>query len=233
MQSRFLTTARIAGLLYLVVAVCGLFAEAVRASLVDSGDATATAQNIRDSEWLFRLSFSSDIVTFTADVALALVFFALFKPVNETLALLAAFFRVAQAAVLAINLLNQFMALLLLSGEHYLAALEPAQLDALVLLFMEAHTYGYLIGLVFFGVSTFVLGYLVYRSGAFPRPFGLALMALVPFGYLADSFTSFLGSEEEALSTIFVAPAALTELAFVAWLLWKGGGVRVEAEVAA
>ncbi len=223
MKNRILSTARIAGILYLIVAVCGGFAELVRTSVHDNGDAAATAQNILDSQFLFRLGFSSDIVAFSAEVALAFVFYALLKPVNDGLALLAAFFRLGQAVALAINLLNQFIPIMLLSAPEHFAALETDQVHALVLMFMEAQSYGYLIGLVFFGLSTAVLGYLVLKSGYFPKVLGLLLMVVVPLGYLLDSFTSFLIEDKpETMTLVLVTPAALIELAFIGWLLVKG-----------
>ena len=49
-------TARIAGLLYLIIIVCAGFSEGyVRSNLIVPGDATATANNIVASEWLFRI----------------------------------------------------------------------------------------------------------------------------------------------------------------------------------
>lgn len=225
MSDRFFTTARIGGLLYLTVIICAGFAQIVRVSLVESGDATATANNVRDAEWLFRAGFVSDTVAFAADAALALVFYALLRPVNETLALLAAFFRLAQAAVLGINMLNQFAVLLLLSGDEYLDAFDAGQLDALTMLALEAHSYGYLIGLVFFALASFFLGYLVYRSGFLPKILGVLLMTLVALGYLLDSLTSFLGADQEALSFVLITPAAIVEIAFCVWLLVRGGAV--------
>jgi hypothetical protein len=227
MQSKFLTTARIAGLLYLVVAVCGGFAKVVRTSVVESGDAAATAQNILDSEFLFRVGFSSDSIAFSAEIALAVVFYALFSPVNKTLAIVSAGFRLGQAVTLAANMLNQFMALLLLKGDDYLGVFAPDQVDALVLLFMDAHEVEYFIGLVFFGIATFFLGYLVLKSGAFPPIFGVALMLLVPAGYILDSFTSFLiEDKDDIISVVLIAPAAITEIVFVLWLLVKGGSIQ-------
>lgn len=221
-----LNTARTAGLLYLVVIVFAGFAQVVRLSLIESGDAAATAENIEDARLLFRLSFAGDVVAFSADVALALALYVLLKPVNTTLSLLAAFFRLAQAAVLAINTLNQFVVLLLLGGDDYLKAFDPAQIHALALLLLDAHAYGYLIGLVFFGFSNLILGYLVLKSGYLPRILGVGLMILVTLGYLLDSFTQFMGSDSDALSMVFIAPAAITELAFCVWLLARGSGVK-------
>lgn len=233
MEFRVANTARVAGALYLIVILCAGFAQIVRTALIEPGDATATADNIRDSLWLFRVGFTSDIVAFSADIALALALYLLLRPVNAGLALLAALFRVGQAAVLGINMLNQFAVLLILDGAEYLSVFSEAQLDALTLFFLDAHAYGYLIGLVFFGLSSFVLGYLVYKSGYLPRIFGILLMAFVAGGYLLDSLLSFLGSESDALSMVLIAPAALVEISFCLWLLIKGGEVVIPPDESA
>jgi hypothetical protein len=230
-EAPVLSIARIAGLLYLAVIVCAGFAQAVRSSVIASGDAAATAENILDSERLFRLGFSSDIVAFACDIGLAVALYVLLKPVNQTIALLAAFFRLAQAATLGVNLVMQFMALLLLSGEGYLSGFDAEQLNVLALLFLEAHGYGYLLGLVFFGCSTFLLGYLVIKSEYLPGLWG-ALLMLAAVGYLVDSFAGFLIEDRGIVSTIAIAPAALVEVTFCLWLLIRGGRVQVPPEPA-
>jgi hypothetical protein len=222
--------ARIAGLLYLTIIVAGIFAQfVVRSSLIVPGDATATADNIVASEGLFRLGIAGDLIMIMCDVALALVFYVLLKPVNRSLALLAAFFRLAQAAALGINLLNLFFVLQLLSGADYLAVLGADQSNALVLLFLDAHATGYRIALVFFGLSIFVLGYLLVRSGYFPRILGIG-MIVAAFGYLIDSSANFLlpnySDYEAVFSVVVFAPAIIAELSLCLWLLWKGVNVR-------
>ncbi len=222
-------TARVAGLLYLIIIIAGIFAEfIVRQSLIVPGDAAATAANIMASEGLFRIGITSDLVMIMSDVTLALVFYVLLKPVNNTLALLAAFFRLAQAAILSINLLNLFFVLQLLSGAEYLAVFDAAQLQALGLLFLEGHSIGYSLGLVLFGLSLFVLGYLVFKSSYFPGVLGI-LLIVAALGYLTDSFAGFLLPNYAAYESIFAlvvfAPAFIGELSFTLWLLLKG--VRV------
>ena len=54
--------ARIAGFLYLIVIVGGLFAEiSVRGRLVVHGDAAATAHNIMTHELLYRLGHAAEV----------------------------------------------------------------------------------------------------------------------------------------------------------------------------
>ena len=135
---------RIAGFLYLAIIIAGIFAEfIVRSSLILPGDATATANNIMSSEGLFRVGIASDLIMIMCDVALAMVFYVLFKPVSHALALLAAFFRLAQATVLGINLLNLFMVLRLLGGADYMTVFGADQLHALMMPFLDAHSTGY------------------------------------------------------------------------------------------
>ena len=222
--------ARVAGLLYLVIIIAGIFAEFfVRQSLIVPGDATTTANNIMASEMLFRAGIAADLVMIMADVALALVFYLLFKAVSNGLALLAAFFRLAQAAVLGINLLNLFFALGLLSGADYLSVFGADQLDAFSMLFLNAHSIGYSIGLVFFGVNLFILGYLVFKSGYVPRILGILLIA-ASLGYLVDSFAKVLLPNYAEFQPIFdlvvLMPAFIAELSLGLWLLLKGVKVQ-------
>lgn len=221
--------ARASGLFYLIIIVTGIFAEFfVRSGLIVTGDAAATANNIMASEELFRIGIGADMVMILSDVALALLFYVLLKRVNEALSLLAAFFRLAQAAVLGFNLLNLFFVLQLLSGDGYLTVFGADQLYAQVLLFLKAHSNGYSIGLVFFGVHCAILGYLIFKSGYFPKILGV-LLIVASAGYLIDSFANFLLPNYESYESIFLAvvfvPAFIAELSLCLWLLVKGAEI--------
>jgi hypothetical protein len=115
-----LVYARVAGFLLLFVAIIAPFSQLyVPSTLIVPGDATATANNIGDSGWLFQLGIVSD---------------SLVRPVSRTLSLVAAFARLAMTVVQGFNLLAYFAALLFLSGAAYLTVFGPAQSDALALL---------------------------------------------------------------------------------------------------
>lgn len=214
--------ARVAGLLYLVVIVGGIFAEfVVRQGAIVSGDATRTASNVLGSETLFRLGFAVDLVVVVCDVALALLFFVLLRPVSESLALLATFFRLAQAAMLAVIALAHFAALVVLSDLGYLDAFTSDQVDAVALALFDVRSYGYDVALVFFGVSLLLLGYLVHRSGYLPRVLGI-LLVLGGLGYLVDSFVSFLAPSLDSEIAVVLVPAVVAEVSLALWLLVKG-----------
>jgi hypothetical protein len=223
-------TARTAGLLYLIIFVAGIFAQfVVRESLIIPGDAAATADKIMASEGLFRLGIASDFIMILADVAIGVMFYVLLKPVNHTLALMAAFFRLAQATTLGLNLLNLLFALQLVNRADYLSTLDAEQSNSLALMFLDGHAVGYRIGLVFFGLSILVLGYLLIKSGYFPKILGYGLIG-ASAGYLTDSFAYFLLSNyadyETTLSLVVFGPAVVAELSLTLWLLVKGVKVQ-------
>src|ERR1700704_1668529 len=85
--------ARIAGFLYLIVIVGGIFAEIfVRGRLVVHGDPAATAHNILTHELLYRAGFAAEVFSCACNVPLTLIFYNLFREVNRTAALLVVFF---------------------------------------------------------------------------------------------------------------------------------------------
>lgn len=221
-----LVYARAAGVLYLIIIVFGVFSElAVRASLIVPGDATATAQNIMASEGLFRIGFVGDTFVFLSDVAIAVLFYVLFKPVSPTLALMAMAFRLIQTAIIGLNLLNHYAALIVLNGATHLNAFSPDQLNALVLLFLDMHRHGYDLGLLFFGVNSLIIGYLVWRASYYPRALGLLMMA-AGLVYLSGSYLLFLAPNQGALFAPFYVIALIAEVSFCLWLLIKGLDVQ-------
>jgi hypothetical protein len=220
-------TARMAGLLYVIIAICAGFSFGyVRTTLIVPGDAAATVENLMASEWLFRLGIVGDAVVFLSEIVLIALLSHLLKPVSKTLSLAAVYARLAMVVMQGMNLLNYFFVLLLLGGAGYLTVFEPAQLQALVLLFLNAYEAVALIWGAFFGLHTLLLGYVVYESGFVPRILGV-LMVLASFGYLLDSFGTFLLPQYDALyASVVVVLALLGELPLALWLLMMGVNVN-------
>ena len=104
-------TARITGLLYLVIIICAGFAQGgVREQLIVDGDPGSTADSIRASLPLFRAGLFLDLVAFMADAAVAVLFYSLLRGAGRTLALVAAAFRlIAHPAIGSLNLLEDLV----------------------------------------------------------------------------------------------------------------------------
>lgn len=214
--------ARIAGVVYLIIIVAGMFGGLTRESLLVSGDPAATADNIIESEGLFRASIVADLAMVLADVAIGVAFFYLLKPVNQGLSLLSTGFRLAQAAALGINLLMLFIVLQFLNGDVATLDSESAQAQAYV--FFNAHGIGYNLALMFFAASILIQGYLVFVSGYFPRWLGV-LLIVASAGYFIDNIASFVLPNYSDYADTFqmiVMVAFPVELIMALWLLLKG-----------
>jgi hypothetical protein len=127
--------ARAAGVAMLLSIVFGFLGEMyLPGQIIVSGDAAATAANIRANPTLFRLTFASYLVEGICDVALLVFFYILLKPVNRNLALLSAFFGVVSMVTFAIAQSSFFSASLILRDTGGMTAFTVEQREALALL---------------------------------------------------------------------------------------------------
>jgi hypothetical protein len=201
--------ARNAGLLYLLIILAGLFSVVfVRDKLIVSGDAAATAHNVAAHETLWRVGIVSDLLMHLCDIPVMLVVYVLLRPVNRNIALLGLLFNLVQTAVLVANKLHLITALL---------ATDPPQIYNAIRL----HDMGFGVGLLFFGCTLLVNGYLVIRSGYLPRWIGV-LLQLAGACYLVSNVTLLLAPALANRLFILMLPCLIAELSFCLWLIFKG-----------
>src|SRR5712691_1122596 len=184
--------ARIAGILFLFSLVAGGFGEAyVPSKLIVSGDAAATVANLRNFDFLYRLGFAAFLIELLCDIALALFLYALLKPVNKYLSLLAAFFGLIATATFAFAELFYFAPLLIRSGAGYLQTFSPDQLNSLSLLSLKFYGFGGMIFTAYYGMGWIVRAVLMWNSGYLPRFLGV-LMAIGGAGFVVRNFALIL-----------------------------------------
>jgi len=213
--------ARITGVVYLLYFLTAALAVFFIKGLVVSGDAAATANNILAHERLFRLSVAVGLIGTALYIAVTVLFYGLFKPVNKTVSLLAAFFSLVGCAIQAFGSLFQVAPLLVLEGSSYLSVFKVDQLKALALMFINLNDQAAYIYLVFFGLFNLLIGYLVFRSTFLPRILGV-LMALSGLGwlmFLSPSLANYLLAYIEVIGII-------AEASLMLWLLVKGVNVQ-------
>lgn len=212
--------ARIAGILYLLIIVAGIFGELmVRSKLIVYGDANATANNIMNSELLWRMGISADLVMQICDLPVMIILYYLLKPVSKKLALLNLSFNLIQTAVLVANKLNLLAALFFLGDAEYLKSFSPEQLHTLSYLSIKLHDFGFGIGLIFFGFVCLIEGYLLFNSNYFPKTIGV-LMSIAGICYLANSFALIIAPQLSSIALLM--PCLIAELSFSLWLIFKG-----------
>ena len=214
------TYARTAGVLFLLTIVAGGFGELyVPSKLIVSADATATANNIHAFDSLFRLGFAVYLVEAVCDIALALIFYVLLRPVHKYLALLAAFFGLVSTALFGVAELFYFAASLILGGAAYLKTFSPDQLNSLALLSLKLYGRAGGIFMVFYGIASLLRGYLIFRSGYLPKFLGV-LLALAGLGFVTNNFALVLAPAYA--SSILLLPMFLAAVSLTVWFLVKG-----------
>lgn len=211
--------ARRAGLLYLLLAVSapvGLLY--VPGKIVVSGNATATAENLRASEGLLRLGIATDLFHQVIAVFLVLALYRLFKPVEESLAKLVVILgALVSVPIMFVDVLNDVAALVLVSGADFLSVFSRPQLDALAYLFLRLHERGVTVASVFWGLWLFPFGALVIRSGFIPRALGY-LLFVAGAAYLVAAFADLVMPRILPVVGPIALPLEVAELPIVVWL---------------
>ncbi len=214
-------TARLAGFLWLMMVVLGLFAQFfVREKLFVPDDIATTTNNIMENEFLFRLGFVSEQVMMICTIFTSLLLYKLLSSVNKNMAVLMVILAILGSAINMLNLLNGIAPLLLLSGAHYLNVFEANQLQALTMFFLDLYEQGYVIAQIFFVTWVLPLGLLVYKSRFLPRIFGILFVVETCVGLLSTAI-NFL-YPNAVLETSLLIPAAIAEISFMLWLLIRG-----------
>ena len=214
-------TARLAGLLYLIWTITGLYAMFYIPSQINMRtDAVTTAQNILSNEFLFRISILNDLISSAIWVVLVLVLYRMLKPVNERQAKLMVALVIVQIPAVFIMEAFNITSLMILKGE-ILKTFELSQRQDLATLFLKINEYGVLALELFWGLWLFPLAILVYKSRFLPRFLGIWLI-IDGFALLVLSFTSLLLPQYKDIVYKIAFPAMLGEFALMLWFLIKG-----------
>lgn len=215
-------TALCAGLLYLVVVICGPFVLIyVPGKLFVPGDATATVQNILNHELLFRISIWGGIVSQLCFISTVLLLYRLLKEVHRELAMVMVLLILFDTPSAFVSMANQVATLSFVQHNEFLGMFDKPQRDALAILLMNVDKQGVFVSEVLWGLWLFPLGVLVGRSVFLPRFVGVWLI-LNGTAYVLMSFTGIvLPSYTEAVKTISY-PALFGEVALMVTLIIKG-----------
>ena len=164
-------TARGAGILYVILDVLLIFSGMyVDPKLYVPGDAAATVSSILEFEWLFRLGFVSNLAGQIVSLFLVHTLYKLFRSVDKGQARLMVMLLALSVPVTFLNMLNQYAAVLLISGAGHLSAFNPAQLQTLAMIFLNLYDRGTIIAEIFWGLWLVPLGLLAYKSGFIQNP---------------------------------------------------------------
>jgi hypothetical protein len=215
--------ARIAGVFYLLVGITGGFSEGyVDPSIYVGGEAAATARNVLANPELVRIGVFAHLVDATFFVLMALTLYQLLKHVNKGVARSMLVFVALAVGIIALNAVFLFEGLQVATNNSYAAAFGPAGSNALVLLLLDIQHFGTLIAQIFFGLWLAPMGYLVYKSGWFPRALGIVLVSAT-VSYLIITFAAFLvPAFEKEIHLFLIIMPLIAEIWLLGYLLFIG-----------
>ncbi|MEY9094491.1 hypothetical protein ABH899_003100 [Paenibacillus sp. RC84] len=123
-------------------------------------------------------------------------------------------------------LLNLIVVLLLSGRAGYLSSVNTEQLQAYVMMYLEAFGLIWSMGLIIFGGHLLIVGILAFKSDRIPKVISI-LLWIASLGYMATHLCNLLLPDNEALTmllnVVFSIPMIAGELGFGVWLLARGG----------
>ncbi len=214
--------ARVAGFTFLFAMAIVVFANyGIAFRLIVPGNAVDTARNILAHETLFRINIACNLIYVVNVLVLLAALYVILKPVNRSLALVAAFCRLVYGLMWGVTALNMLGALRLLGDAAYLPVFGADQLQTLARLHISIDAY--YVGLPFWGLASTVCSYLWFKSRYIPR-------ALAAFGMISSAwcvicafaFIVFPHFEVAVHAGWFDMPLVIFEIALGLWLLFRG-----------
>ena len=216
-------SAIIAGIGLIIMAILAPIANfSILHGLIVPDDAAKTVSNIVASEGLFRLGICFFLIVAVFDIIVAWALYIFLKPVNKSLSLLTAWFRIIYATILGVVLIYLINVLQLLNGADYLATFGTNQLQTQAMLSLNTFILGWEFGLIIFGFHLLLLGYLIFKAGYMQKILGI-LIILASLGYLIDGFGKLLSSNYNISISVFTF---IGEVILIFWLLIKGRKIQ-------
>jgi hypothetical protein len=221
--------ARVAAIAMLLTVIFGGLGEAwLPGRIVVTGDAAATAANIAGHPTLFRVTFATYLIEGICDVLLAVVFYILLEPVDRNLALISAFFGVVSMVTFTTSESAFFASSLIVRDTAGMGAFTAEQRNALAYLAVRISTTIATLFMITYGIETMIRGWLMVRSGYFPKWIG-SLMIIGGAGFFLRTATYLLAPSLS--SPLMLVPMALGGIPLMVWLLyagWRADGLRVD-----
>jgi hypothetical protein len=206
-----------AGFCYLLTPVT--FAEFyIFPKLVIPGQIEQTAQNITAHGKFFVVGILCHLITLILDVVSTWALYILLAPVNRSLSLLTAWFRLVYTVMALNGVLKMVTVFRLLKTPDYLTLFGHQQLLAQVQLLLRSFRYDWSMGLVIFGIHLSLLGYLIFRSRYMPKALGILLL-FVGISWIFYSLRPYL---YPTANLGFIPITGFGELILPLWLLIKG-----------
>jgi len=218
-------SAIVAGIGLILMAILAPIANfSILQNLIVADDAAGTVSNIFSAQGSFRMAIAIFAIVAVLDIIVAWGLYVLLRPVNKSLSLLTAWFRIVYAAMLGFVLVNLLSVLQLAGNADYLTLFGSDQISGMVMLSLSNFNTGWQLSLIIFGFHLLLLGYLLFKAGYMRKVLGI-LLVIAALGYLTDGFATLLSPGYDISISAFTF---IGEIVLIFWLLITGGKNRSE-----
>jgi hypothetical protein len=213
--------ALVAGFAYLLmpVAIAEFY---INPKLMVPGNIEQTAHSIVVHGRLFVAAVLCYLITLILDVVIAWALYVLLAPVNRSVSLLTAWFRLIYTVIALFSLLNLTTVYRILHTPVYLTTFGSGPLHAQVLLLLNSYRWDWSISLIIFGIHLGLLGCLIYRSGYIPKVVGI-LLVIDGLIWVVNPLQPYLFPNARLK---FLFPISFVELILPVWLVIRGWKIQ-------
>ncbi len=210
-KDKFLTDTRITGLLYLGLAVTGIFVFLyAKSSIYIYGNALATHTNLLEKESLARFGIVAELALVIFQVLVAMWFYKLFRAINSFAAISLAVFGTVNAV------------LILVASAMWLSTLNASiagESATIVFNLFSLHESIWFVSGLFFGLWLLPMGYLAAKV---KMPLTLAgILVVGGVGYIIATLITVLFPDQKMFADILVLPSTIGEFWMIGYLLHK------------
>ena len=215
-QSELVTTARVAGIWYLAMAISGILGFLIfHPQIFDSKDAHKTLTNLIDLESLARTRLLLEFGIIVSQALTAVWFYKLFRNINEWAAWSVGAWGMINSVAIMISAISMASAIEIASSSQ---TVEDKVLLIELLSSLIKNAWG--VGGLFFGLWLIPMGYIITSTKRMPIWLGRTLIA-GGIGYLLSTTVNYLGIESP-LSGYLTIPATVGEFWMIGYLLIFG-----------
>ena len=211
--------ARTTGVVWLLYFFTGILGTLLQRGIAVRGDAVATATNLLAHATLFRAGLAFDLVGNCLYIALTVLLYGLFRPVNRNLALLAMAFSLIGCTTQVIGGLLRIAPFVLLVDNQAFSAFSAQQLQGAALFTLRMFGHVSDISFVLFGLFEITLGNLILKSTFLPRWLGWLFIVAGAGG------TTFLWLPFATSIFPLIVALNIAELILAIWLIVKGPAI--------
>ncbi|MEQ8882320.1 MAG: DUF4386 domain-containing protein [Cyclobacteriaceae bacterium] len=222
-QSQLVSTARIAGIWYLMMAISGLLGFMMfHTQIFDPESSEKTLANLTDKESLARVRLLFEFGIIVSQALTAVWFYKLFKNINESAAWALGIWGMVNAVAIMISAISMGSAIEI--ANHSTQSTENKIIIVELLSRLIKDSWG--VGSLFFGLWLIPMGYIVTSSKRMPVWLGRTLI-IGGAGYLLNVVLNYTGVGS-SWREFLVIPATIGEFWMIGYLLIFG--IRPEKE---